>query len=303
MRRVSIIIPSLNQAQFIGHALRSIFAQKWPVEVIVIDGGSSDGTIKILREYESRLSYWVSEPDRGQSHAINKGLSRVASEIWMYLNSDDFLTPGALSKAAAAFENSDVDWVSGAAFVVDARGQCTGKITPEAPEQLKDYLAPWSRQGGYPFPFSGACLMRRKVYEEIGEFDESLHFSMDMEYYNRALFVGKFKQTIIKDVLACWQIHDRTKTSRRGTAYGFRKDELEIARRYINFLPARERGELMHEMIAQDRMLPVREAMWLIESGHRRRALSLAVSAFSRAPSLITSRPWLGAVRRAIMGW
>ena len=105
--RISIVTPSFNQGQFIEETIRSVLLQGYPnLEYIIIDGGSKDGTVEIIRKYEPWLTYWVSEPDRGQSHAINKGLARCTGEIFNWINSDDLLCPGALVAIAQAWQRA-----------------------------------------------------------------------------------------------------------------------------------------------------------------------------------------------------
>ena len=102
--RISIVTPSFNQGQFLEETIRSVLEQGYPnLEYMVIDGGSTDGSIEIIRKYEKRLAYWTSEPDRGQADAINKGWRRATGEILAYLNSDDTYCPNALRLAAEAF--------------------------------------------------------------------------------------------------------------------------------------------------------------------------------------------------------
>src|SRR5215470_6900015 len=187
--KISIIIPSFNQGAFLGETLESVFCQRGEVEreVLVFDGGSTDHTIDVLRRYDSRLNYWESRSDRGQAHAINKGLARMSGDVWMYLNSDDLLVPGALAAVSRVFEDPSIMWVGGSCENFDESG-INGGVQPQVATRMKDYLAPWNRPSQYVFPFSGACYFRREIADRIGAFDESYSYSMDIEYYCRAVF-------------------------------------------------------------------------------------------------------------------
>src|SRR3954452_6175684 len=119
--RLSIITPSFNQAAFLERTLRSVLDQGYePLEYIVVDGGSTDGSVEIIKAHEDRLAWWVSEEDRGQTHALNKGLERATGEVVAYINSDDYYLPGAFDAGVAALERSDARWVAGACHFVDA---------------------------------------------------------------------------------------------------------------------------------------------------------------------------------------
>jgi glycosyltransferase involved in cell wall biosynthesis len=299
--KISIIIPSLNQGDFLEQALESVFGQEGEVEVLVFDGDSTDQTLEVLHRNDKRLAYWESEPDRGQTNAINKGLARMSGDVWMYLNSDDLLVPGALATVRSIFEDPSVMWVSGSCENFDETGSI-GSVLPGPAVRMKDYLAPWNRASQYVFPFSGACYLRREVCDGIGFFDEAYSYSMDMEYYCRAIFEGGFRQTRIKHVLAKWRWHSGSKTMSRGIAYAFRSDEIRIAQRYEHYLQSDERAELNFELGAQLRWLPIREAMWLLNQGLRGEALTVILNAARRSPTLLVSRPWLGALRRISIG-
>ena len=110
----------------------------------------------------------------------------MTGDAWMYLNSDDVLVPGALARVAQSFSDPKVMWISGASENFDATGTI-GAVRVGQPERMKDYLAPWNRRSRYVFPFSGACYMRREIVEEVGFFDQTYAYSMDIEYYCRAV--------------------------------------------------------------------------------------------------------------------
>ena len=163
----------MNQGPFLEDTLHSIFEQEGAVyEILVFDGGSTDETSNVLQRHTHRLNYVESVADRGQAHAINKGLARMTGDVWIYLNSDDLLAPGALMKVAQGFTDPKVMWISGACENFDSRG-ISGGVRAGPVRKMKDYLAPWSRSSEFVFPFSGACYMRREVIERVGLFDES----------------------------------------------------------------------------------------------------------------------------------
>src|SRR4029079_9681492 len=129
--RVSVITPSFNQARFLDQTMRSVFDQGYPdLDDIVIDGGSTDGSVDILRRYADRLAYWVSEPDGGQTHAINKGMQRAHGQVLAYLNSDDCYLPGALRAVAAFFdERPEVGLAYGDCQVIGPGGEVLGFLS------------------------------------------------------------------------------------------------------------------------------------------------------------------------------
>lgn len=173
--RLSIVTPSYNQSQFIEETIRSVLLQGYPnLEYIVIDGGSTDGSIDIIRKYEPWLDYWVSEPDRGQSHAVNKGWAKATGEILAWLNSDDFYLDGTFKRIATEFRISrHLAMLAGECILVDefSRGTVTKKAGSFDPIALLTG----------PKPAQPATFFRRSTLESVGPLREDLHYSMDRE--------------------------------------------------------------------------------------------------------------------------
>lgn len=203
--RVSIVTPSYNQGEFIEETIRSVLLQGYPnLEYMLIDGGSTDGSVEIIRKYEPWLAYWVSEPDRGQSHAINKGLQRSAGEILAWLNSDDTYVPGAVARAAGYLQDHpDVGLVYGDCHMVN---QLEGTRKTWLAKEF-DLAALVLGRRGIPQP---TVFWRREVSDTVGWLDEDLHYTMDLEYWIR---VGRrFKIAPNRGVVATFIMHDRSKT-------------------------------------------------------------------------------------------
>jgi len=176
---VSIITPSYNQAQFLEEAILSVFNQDYPhVEYIIIDGGSTDGSIDIIRKYESRLKYWVSEPDSGQSEAINKGWNKSTGDIIAWLNSDDTYCRGALRAVAEVFEkNPETLLVHGAANTCAQDGKTVLSMSQPLDMDPYDMIAGCGGVNTQP-----SIFLRRSVLDEVGYLDPRLHYVMDWEY-------------------------------------------------------------------------------------------------------------------------
>jgi glycosyltransferase involved in cell wall biosynthesis len=298
--RISVIVPSLNQGAFIENTLRSVIDQQYPnLELIVMDGGSTDQTREILERLAPHITHWESAQDHGQTHAINKGLARSTGAVWCYLNSDDLLVPGSLARIGKLFGDPSVDWVGGISVIFDDHSE-RGTVIPQEAKSQKEILTPWARSVEHVFPCSNVCFMRRSLYEKLGGFDESYGYSMDMEYYTRAHFAG-FKLHRIPEVLGRWRWHRASKTVRDGAAYRFLEEELRIAAAYADRLTAAERDALCHEIVQHRKSFLVRRAIYSPSKQSRISRLSRLVFEALRHPSLMWFRPWLSAVKKQVL--
>ncbi len=298
--RISIIVPSYNQGRYIEATLHSVVDQGYSdLELIVMDAGSTDETQEILERYRPKISILEIQRDRGQSHAINKGLERMSGEVWAYLNSDDLLTPGSLGRISEFFRDPGVDWVGAVSSIFDDTGE-HGHVAPQEPPTIRQVLTPWHRSVQHVFPCSNVCFMRRSVYERIGGFDESFHYSMDMEYYTRALFNG-FRLQRVPDVLGRWRWHAESKTVRDGQAYRFLEEELRIANIYAGQFPVPEAAALRREIREQEKWFTVRRALHENPRATNRTRLRRLLRDAWQRPSLLWFRPWLGAVKKTLL--
>lgn len=204
--RISVITPSYNQGQFLEETIRSVLLQGYPnLEYIVIDGESSDNSVAIIEKYAEHLAYWVSEPDRGQTNAINKGFARATGEIMGWLNSDDLLLPGALHAIAQAFmQNPHYQVVTGFRKVIDPRSRLIINWTRGLPTRhhllYRNCIAQES------------TYWRREVWERLGELDESHNFGMDYDYWQRMLQHG-YRFHLLPQYLGAFRLHETSKTT------------------------------------------------------------------------------------------
>lgn len=179
---ISIVTPSYNQGQFLEETIRSVLLQGYPnIEYIIMDGGSTDKTLSIIHKYEPWLTYWVSEPDGGQSDAINKGWKKSTGVILAWLNSDDTYRPEALLTVAEIFgDQQNVVLVGGAGNTFNVSG--TANIAGKVFKGLDPY-AMLKRSGGVPMQPS--IFLRRRVLDDVGYLNTQLHLVMDWEYWIR----------------------------------------------------------------------------------------------------------------------
>jgi glycosyltransferase involved in cell wall biosynthesis len=225
-RLVSIVTPCLNAASYLEQAIESVLAQDYPrIEYIVMDGGSTDGTLDILRRYEGRLR-WISERDRGTPDAINRGFRLTKGEIFTYLNADDMYLPNAVSAAVRAFrEHPDAAVIYGGAWWVDEIGQ---RIAPYPVHDFDRTLL--ARECYICQP---AAFLRREAFENAGGMDPDLNLTFDYELWMRLSRVHEFRR--IEEDLALSRMH-RTNKSLGQRREVFR-ETFRVMRRHYSYIP------------------------------------------------------------------
>src|SRR5574341_237184 len=216
--KLSIITPSFNQAQYLEQTILSVFEQNYePLEYIIIDGGSTDGSVDIIKKHEKRLAYWVSEPDRGQPHAINKGLERATGDIVAYLNSDDLYLPGTFAAVVTYLdEHPRTDWVCGDTLMFGDEKK-DRVIRASVPRTAADCLC-WA----YTAPQPGMFWKRELLHEG---FAERWHYCFDHELYVRLLLEGHRCEHLPIPV-AAYRLHATSKTVAQGSWFDQEFDEI-----------------------------------------------------------------------------
>jgi len=203
--KISIVTPSYNQSKFLERTILSVIKQNYPnLEYIIIDGGSTDGSVEIIRKYEHYLAYWVSEPDQGQADAIRKGFEKSSGEIMAWLNSDDLYLPMALWKVAKLFrQNPEADLVYGNIYLIDEDDHKIGEL-----RFTKFDFKTLIFEGGNLHQ-TGA-FWRRRIYERVGGINPYYKFCMDFDFFCRVAEIGRLVH--LRDYLACFRVHKSAKS-------------------------------------------------------------------------------------------
>ena len=228
---VSIIIPSYNQAHFIGQTLDSVFAQDYKnIEVLVLDGASSDGTVELLKKYSDRLAYWVSEKDAGQSDAVNKGLQRAKGDFIGWINSDDLYYPNAVSEGMKQLlAHPEASIVFGDHDVIDADNKVL-HVRREIPYSMGVSLY---TKACYHANLTG--LFRKSCFEQAGLLRTDLHYTMDFEFYLRVSALG-MRILHNSKIVGSYRLHETSKTVSEGLSSKWARESLLIQSEYYEKL-------------------------------------------------------------------
>jgi len=231
--KISLVTPSYQQGPFLRDSIESVLNQSYPfLEYIVKDGGSTDGSLSILSEFENRLSGWSSAPDRGQAHAINQAFQHTSGEVMGWLNSDDMLLPGSLYRVADFFRRRpEVSVVYGNRILVDERGLEVGRwILPQHDAEVLRWM---------DYVPQETLFWRRSAWEAVGGcLDESLQFALDWDFLLRLQDVSaRFAR--LPHFLGAFRVHTQQKTSAQMDSVGA-EEIAALRRRYLGFNPSQK---------------------------------------------------------------
>lgn len=290
--KISIIMPSFNQGVFLDQAIRSITDQQYPaIELIVMDGGSTDESVEVIKSHAGSIAYWQSEKDNGQSDAINRGFEKATGDIICWLNSDDVYLPGALNAVAHTFASDPTcNWITGQ-HIKFGEGLVSWHRPLEPPQTKVEWLT--ACPVAQPSTF-----WRMSLYKKFGPLDDRFHFALDYEYWVRFAFGGETLRYIERP-LSGFRLHGDSKTVQ--SQEKFRAEEETLRAMYIDKLSASERSQLKSRLSKRGAILELAEASRLLQDGDASGARKLVKSTLASQPSLLFSKPGAVGLLRAML--
>jgi hypothetical protein len=236
--KITIVTPSYNQGAFLDETIQSVLDQKYPnLEYFIVDGGSRDNSVEVIKKYEKHITWWVSEKDRGQPHALNKGFERATGDVYGFINSDDCLLPGALNYVGRQFAaDASLRWLVGWVLFVEQDDQNFPQVW-HAYERHKDWFVtnPIGQQGTF---WTGA------LHRQLGGFREEYDLAFDYDFWMRMRFVAGARPKVFRRCLGTYRMHAASKTVTQH-ALKMRPEYERIRAECLRTLPAADQQEVL----------------------------------------------------------
>jgi glycosyltransferase involved in cell wall biosynthesis len=289
--RISVVTPSFNQGRFLEETIRSVLLQGYPdIEYIVIDGGSTDESVEVIEKYSPWLHYWVSEPDRGQSNAINKGFQRATGSLYAYINSDDLYEPGAFAAAVAALMRPERPMLLAGDCVIFDESGVKRIFKARWPEAISHLLKPFGSTFAQP-----AAFWRKEIYTQVGGFDETAHYVFDRVFFLKIGLTGTAPMIIDKP-LARYRDHTATKT---GQTIRFYQESVPVIEKYADQCGLNDRDKRLLLRMCHDEIGYLSVFIRWKQAG-RYAGLMEFCRLLLRSPRLMLERKILGQFRRLL---
>jgi glycosyltransferase involved in cell wall biosynthesis len=291
--RISIVTPSYNQGQFIEETIRSVLLQGYPdLEYIILDGGSSDESVDVIKKYSQWLAQWESRKDKGQSDAINKGLMAATGDIVAWVNTDDYYFPGVFNKVASAYSASDKQgfWYLTAVDLIDEEDGHREILQQRDFRTLAEFIPADS------YIHSAGVFWSRDIFLKAGGFDVDSHHGFDKEYWMRLISYGYSTKVDNALVSAAYRLHPASKTV--SASLYFRHDWAKIGLKYS------EQAGLNRAGINEQKELFVYSAIRLAQNtrySFKKRFSYLSECLFLK-PTVLVRRDWIGTLYRLCLG-
>lgn len=291
--RISIVTPNYNQGQYIEETIRSVLLQGYPnIEYIIIDAGSTDNSVEVIKKYERYLTYWVSEPDRGQSHGINKGFQKATGDYITWANSSDFYMPNALKSLFGKIDLRGIDFIYGNSVYV---GTSLNDSQPHYNSGVKSfelkYLLRFFYSPIYIVP-SQSVFISKKLIDIVGLLNEDQHYCMDLEWFAR-IALNQPPNYRVENPLSFYRLHDDAKTTLKNQQ--MMEESVAIAKKYMNYLTKTEKHKL-------DRLLCYSTEYSKYQLGKKDKSLINMLKTVLKLPqeSLSDTR-FLGMIKQALL--
>ena len=294
--KISIITPSFNQGQFIEETISSVIEQNYPsLEFIIIDGGSTDNTLSIIRKYEEHITKWISEPDKGTANAVNKALEIFTGDIWCVLNSDDVLLPGTLQKVADFYTETKADWITGGVHAIDENSVTKAKIQSKIPKKTAALTFATNC-----WIYHSSTFLSRKVFEKASRFSEI--DILDYDYWLRLEQLGFFPE-ILPDFLSGLRFHKECKSFDFLKIYNSNTKLLIDLKNKLNLkLSSKDYKEITERIKESDLLYFQSKIKSEIFQNERIKSLKTMMKLLSKYPEQLKKRWFWGALKAHFTG-